>query len=55
MSVNDDAVALKGEKDLGQIKMPIMENYDIIIEDCTYGFCHSAFTLVVVSLSLAGM
>ena len=20
------------------------ENYDIIIEDCTYGFCHSAFT-----------
>jgi polygalacturonase len=45
MSVNDDAVALKGGKG------PWADqdennggNYNIIIEDCTYGFCHSALT-----------
>ncbi|GAB3412848.1 rhamnogalacturonidase [Niabella aquatica] len=45
MSVNDDAVALKGGKG------PFADrdsnnggNYNIIIEDCTYGFCHSALT-----------
>ncbi|WP_335964860.1 glycosyl hydrolase family 28 protein [Galbibacter sp. PAP.153] len=45
MSVNDDAVALKGgkgpfaheDKDNG-------ENRNILIEDNTYGFCHSALT-----------
>ncbi|MDR2921471.1 MAG: exopolygalacturonase [Tannerella sp.] len=45
MSVNDDAIALKGgkgpfaDKDENNGK-----NYNIIIEDCTYGFCHSALT-----------
>lgn len=45
MSVNDDAVALKGGKG------PMADkdennggNYNIIIEDCTYGFCHGALT-----------
>lgn len=45
MSVNDDAVALKGGKG------PIADkdnnnggNSNIIIEDCIYGFCHSALT-----------
>jgi polygalacturonase len=45
MSVNDDAVALKGGKG------PFADkdennggNCNIIIEDCTYGFCHSALT-----------
>ena len=45
MSVNDDAVALKGGKGPWADKDANNgENYDIIIEDCTYGFCHSAFT-----------
>lgn len=45
MSVNDDAVVLKGGKG------PFADkdenngmNRNIMIEDCTYGFCHSAFT-----------
>lgn len=45
MSVNDDAVVLKGGKG------PFADkdenngaNRNIIVEDCTYGFCHSAFT-----------
>jgi len=45
MSVNDDAVALKGGKG------PFADkdednggNYNIIIEDCEFGFCHSALT-----------
>lgn len=45
MSVNDDAVVLKGGKG------PFADkdennggNYNIIIEDCAYGFCHSALT-----------
>ena len=45
LSVNDDAVALKGgkgpkadnDKDNGA-------NRNIIIEDCTYGFCHAILT-----------
>ena len=45
MSVNDDAVALKGGKGPWADKDANNgENYNIIIEDCTYGFCHSAFT-----------
>ena len=45
MSVNDDAVALKGGKGPWVDKDDNNgENYNIIIEDCTYGFCHSAFT-----------
>ena len=61
MSVNDDAVAIKGGKgpyadafrtkyegvDLS--KFPEMEgdgeNKNIIIEDCEYGFCHGCLTL----------
>lgn len=45
MSVNDDAIALKGgkgpfaDKDENNGK-----NYNIIIEDCTFGFNHSALT-----------
>ncbi|MFC0781083.1 glycoside hydrolase family 28 protein [Flavobacterium sp. HJSW_4] len=45
MSVNDDAVALKGGKgpyaDKDQNNGP---NKNIIIEDCAFGFCHSALT-----------
>jgi polygalacturonase len=45
MSVNDDAVALKGGKGPEADKDPNNGgNRNIIIEDCTYGFCHSALT-----------
>lgn len=45
MSVNDDAVALKGGKGFGADEKPENgENRNIIIEDCTYGFCHGALT-----------
>lgn len=45
MSVNDDAVALKGGKGPWADKDPNNGgNYNIIIEDCTYGFCHGALT-----------
>ncbi len=45
MSVNDDAVALKGGKGPWADKDPNNGgNRNIIIEDCTYGFCHSALT-----------
>ncbi|KOS05643.1 exopolygalacturonase [Flavobacterium akiainvivens] len=45
MSVNDDAVALKGGKGPQSDKDPNNgENRNIIIEDNTYGFCHSALT-----------
>jgi polygalacturonase len=44
-SVNDDAIALKGGKGPTADKNPDNGgNYNIIIEDCTYGFCHSALT-----------
>ncbi|WP_207420356.1 rhamnogalacturonidase [Desertivirga brevis] len=45
MSVNDDAVALKGGKGPTADKNPNNgSNQNIIIEDCTYGFCHGALT-----------
>jgi polygalacturonase len=45
MSVNDDAVALKGGKGPTADKDENNGgNRNIIIEDCTYGFCHSALT-----------
>lgn len=45
MSVNDDAVALKGGKGPWADKDPNNGgNSNIIIEDCTYGFCHSGLT-----------
>jgi len=45
MSVNDDAVALKGGKGPNADKNPNNgANENIIIEDCTYGFCHGALT-----------
>ncbi|NDV66306.1 glycosyl hydrolase family 28 protein [Bacteroides sp. 224] len=45
MSVNDDAVALKGGKGpLANKDENNGANKNIIIEDCTYGFCHSALT-----------
>ena len=45
MSVNDDAVALKGGKGPWADQDPNNGgNYNIIIEDCRYGFCHSALT-----------
>ncbi len=45
MSVNDDAIALKGGKGPYADKDPNNgANTNIIIEDCTYGFCHSALT-----------
>lgn len=45
MSVNDDAIALKGGKGPWADQDPNNGgNSNIIIEDCTYGFCHSALT-----------
>lgn len=45
MSVNDDAIALKGGKGPTADKNPENgENRNIIIEDNTFGFCHSALT-----------
>lgn len=45
MSVNDDAIALKGGKGPFADKDPNNGgNYNVIIEDCTFGFCHSALT-----------
>lgn len=46
MSVNDDAVALKGGKGpwADQDKVNNGSNLNIIIEDCVWGFCHSALT-----------
>ena len=45
-SVNDDAIALKGGKGpwAHQDKINNGANRNIIIEDCTYGFCHSMLT-----------
>jgi polygalacturonase len=46
MSVNDDAVVLKGGKGTWADKDPNNgPNYDIIIEDCTYGKVHGCLTL----------
>jgi len=45
MSVNDDAIALKGGKGpWADTEAGNGENTNIIIEDCTYGFSHSALT-----------
>ena len=45
MSVNDDAVALKGGKGPWADTDPTNgANRNIIIEECTYGFCHSCLT-----------
>lgn len=45
MSVNDDAVAMKGGKGPWADKDPNNGgNTNVIIEDCTYGFCHSVLT-----------
>ena len=45
MSVNDDAIALKGGKGPWADQDPNNGgNSNIIIEDCTYGFCHGALT-----------
>jgi len=46
MSVNDDAIALKGGKGPWADKDTCNgENTNIIIEECRFGFCHSALTL----------
>lgn len=45
ISVNDDGVVLKGGKGpWADTDENNGANRNIIIEDCTYGFCHSAFT-----------
>ena len=45
MSVNDDAIALKGGKGpWADTDENNGGNYNIIIEDCVYGFCHGALT-----------
>ncbi|GAB3036748.1 rhamnogalacturonidase [Spirosoma pulveris] len=45
MSVNDDAIALKGGKGPWADRQPGNgANTNIIIEDCEFGFCHSALT-----------
>jgi polygalacturonase len=46
MSVNDDAVALKGGKGTWADKDPDNgPNYNVIVEDCHYGVVHSCLTL----------
>jgi polygalacturonase len=46
LSVNDDAVALKGGKGPHADTDPNNgSNENIIIEDCVYGFCHGVLTL----------
>jgi polygalacturonase len=46
MSVNDDAIALKGGKGpFADSNTNNGENTNIIIEDCEFGFCHAALTL----------
>ncbi|HBG58633.1 rhamnogalacturonidase [Proteiniphilum sp. UBA1028] len=45
ISVNDDAIALKGGKGPHADKDPNNgANRNIIIEDCTFGFCHGVLT-----------
>jgi len=45
MSVNDDAIALKGGKGPFADKDPNNgKNTNILIENCEFGFCHSALT-----------
>lgn len=45
MEVNDDAVAMKGGKGPWADTDPNNgSNINVIIEDCTYGFCHGAIT-----------
>lgn len=46
LSVNDDAIALKGGKGpwADQDKVHNGSNMNILIEDCVWGFCHSALT-----------
>ena len=45
MSVNDDAIALKGGKGPSADTDPNNgENVNILIEDCEFGFCHAALT-----------
>ena len=45
MSVNDDAIALKGGKGpWADTDTNNGENTNIIIEDCEFGFCHAALT-----------
>jgi polygalacturonase len=45
MSVNDDAIALKGGKGPEADKDPNNgANRNIVIEDCRFGFCHSVLT-----------
>jgi polygalacturonase len=45
LSVNDDAIALKGGKGPWADRVPSNgANTNIIIEDCEFGFCHSALT-----------
>ena len=45
ISVDDDAIALKGGKGpLADKDSSNGENKNIIIEDCNFGFCHSALT-----------
>lgn len=45
MSVNDDAVVLKGGKGPWADKQPENGgNYNIMVEDCEFGFCHGVLT-----------
>src|SRR5690606_2313146 len=45
LSVNDDAIALKGGKGpKANLDKDNGANYNIIIENNTFGFCHSALT-----------
>ena len=49
LSVNDDGIAMKGGKGPWADDPTKVEgnggNYNVIIEDCSYGFCHGVLTL----------
>ena len=52
MSVNDDAIALKGGKGPWADQNPDNGgNCDIIIEDCTFGFCHGVLTCGIATVN----
>ncbi len=45
INVNDDSVVLKGGKGPDAASLPENgENYNILVEDCRYGYCHGVLT-----------
>ena len=45
LDVNDDSVVLKGGKGVGAAELPENgENQRVLVEDCSYGYCHGVLT-----------